>query len=88
MGGTQPPYFFTEQTMTEISKPAGKLSEREKQVLKLLTEGKSNEEAAQALGIGKRTVEAHRARLMLRLGIHDLANLVKYAIKNKITTIE
>lgn len=73
--------------MTEFSKPA-KLSERETQVLKLLADGKSNSEVAIALGIGKRTVEAHRARIMIKLNIHELANLVKYAIKHRITSVE
>jgi DNA-binding NarL/FixJ family response regulator len=64
------------------------LTERENQVLKLLVDGYANEEAGEMLGLSRRTVEAHRARIMLKLNMHDLPALVKYSIKSGITTIE
>lgn len=64
------------------------LTERERQVLKLLVDGYANEEVSQILGLSRRTVEAHRARIMLKLNMHDLPALVKYAIKSGLTTAE
>ncbi len=64
------------------------LTERERQVLKLLVDGYANEEVSQILGLSRRTVEAHRARIMLKLNMHDLPALVKYAIKSNLTTAE
>lgn len=64
------------------------LSPRENQVLKLIADGYSNEEASEKLLLSRRTVEAHRARIMLKLEMHDLAGLVKYAIRTGLTSID
>jgi DNA-binding NarL/FixJ family response regulator len=64
--------------------PLNRLTSREKEVIQLLTEGKSNKEVASVLGISVKTVEAHRTRIMLKLGIHSITGLVRYAIRNKI----
>jgi DNA-binding NarL/FixJ family response regulator len=64
--------------------PLNRLTSREKEVTQLLTEGKSNKEVASVLGISVKTVEAHRTRIMLKLGIHSITGLVRYAIRNKI----
>jgi DNA-binding CsgD family transcriptional regulator len=61
----------------------GALSPRECQVLNLLAAGKSNKEIGSALKIGTRTVETYRARLMNKLELHTTAELVRYAIRNK-----
>jgi DNA-binding NarL/FixJ family response regulator len=55
---------------------------RELQVIRLLAEGKANKEVSSALGIKVRTVETHRAKIMLKLGLHSLAELIHYAIRN------
>lgn len=60
------------------------LSKREREVVCLLASGKANKEAADALGISVRTVEAHRAKVMLKLGIHSITELVLYAVRNKL----
>lgn len=73
--------------MAKENKPRT-LTEREKQVVKLLADGYANEEAAEKLGLSRRTVEAHRARIMLKLNIHTLPGLVKYSIKEGITTVD
>ena len=52
----------------------------------LLAEGKANKEIAVELGITIRTVETHRAKIMLKLGLHSLAELIHYAIRHKIFT--
>jgi DNA-binding NarL/FixJ family response regulator len=61
--------------------PLDPLTPRQREVLQLLAEGHSAQDIAQKLNISARTVEAHRAQLMERLGIHDLAGLVRYAIR-------
>lgn len=60
------------------------LSVREKQVLRLIAEGKENREVAQLLGISVRTVEAHRARIMLKLDLESVTALVRYAVRHGI----
>ena len=57
------------------------LSAREREVLQLIAEGYTNREVAKALFISVKTVEAHRAHIMQKLNIHDVAKLVKYAIQ-------
>jgi DNA-binding NarL/FixJ family response regulator len=57
---------------------------REREILQLLAEGKSNKEAAAALGISVKTIEAHRANLMRKLRLRSVSDLVRYAIRNKI----
>ncbi|MGC2422911.1 MAG: response regulator transcription factor [Nitrospirota bacterium] len=64
------------------------LSSREHQVLKLIAEGKSTKEIAFVLNLSAKTVEAHRAQLMKKLGLHTVADLVKYAIREGITSYE
>lgn len=57
------------------------LSPRERQVLQLVAEGKSSKEVAVALSISVKTAESHRQKIMNRLGIHETAGLVRYAIR-------
>jgi DNA-binding NarL/FixJ family response regulator len=62
--------------------PAGpRLSPRQRQVLQMIAEGRSTKEIAAALSLSVKTVETHRAQLMERLDIHDVAGLVRYAIR-------
>jgi DNA-binding NarL/FixJ family response regulator len=64
--------------------PGAPLTPREREVLQLLAEGKSNKDVAAALGIGLKTVETHRMNLMAKLGLHSVVDLVRYAIRNGI----
>jgi DNA-binding CsgD family transcriptional regulator len=57
------------------------LTDREKEILQLLAEGKSNKEAASILNIGVSTVETHRGNMMQKLGLHNTAELVLYAVR-------
>lgn len=57
------------------------LTERERQVLKLIADGRSNQEVADALVISIKTVERHRANILAKLGLHNRTELVKYAIR-------
>jgi DNA-binding NarL/FixJ family response regulator len=61
-----------------------RLTPREREILQLLAEGKSNKEIATILGISVNTAEAHRANIMLKLDLHSLPELVLYAIRNRI----
>jgi two-component system, NarL family, response regulator NreC len=61
--------------------PVDPLTSRERQVLQLVGEGKSSKEIAVLLGISIKTAESHRTRLMGKLDIHELASLVRYAIR-------
>jgi len=60
------------------------LTDREKQVLQLLAEGKSNKDVSALLDISPYTVETHRANLMQKLGLHNTAEIILYAVRKKI----
>jgi DNA-binding NarL/FixJ family response regulator len=64
------------------------LTPREREVLRLIVEGRSSAEAAAILGLSPRSVETYRARLMDKLKIEDLPSLVKFAIRHGITTAD
>jgi len=64
--------------------PPPLLSPREREIIQLLAEGKSNNEVAEALYISAKTVETHRAHIMEKLNLHSIAELVHYAIRNQI----
>ena len=53
-----------------------------------IAEGQSNKEIADRLGIGVRTIETHRERIMRRLNIHSVAGLTKYAIANDLISLD
>jgi DNA-binding NarL/FixJ family response regulator len=61
-----------------------RLSIREREVVQLLAEGKSNKEIGASLNISKRTVDHHRARIMDKLHVQSVGELVLYAVRNKI----
>jgi two-component system, NarL family, response regulator NreC len=61
--------------------PENPISDRERQVLQLIAEGKTTKEIASILGISVRTAESHRSNLMEKLNIHETAGLVRYAIR-------
>jgi DNA-binding NarL/FixJ family response regulator len=75
--------YFLGDTGAGKDKSEG-LTPREREIVQLLTEGKSNKEAGAALGISIKTVETHRASTMRKLRLESFADLVRYAIRNKI----
>jgi DNA-binding NarL/FixJ family response regulator len=64
------------------------LTDREREVLQLLSEGASTKEIAAKLGISVKTIETHRRNMMEKLDIHSVAELTKYAIAEGITTLD
>ena len=57
------------------------LTERERQVLVLIADGNSTKEAAATLGISYKTADSHRSRILEKLGVHETASMVRYAIR-------
>jgi len=70
------------------SDATAELTPRQLEVLTLISEGSSTRDIARTLKISVKTVETHRAQLMERLNIHDVAGLVRYAIKKGLVTID
>ncbi len=62
------------------------LTDRERQVLLLIAEGKSTKEAAMRLGISYKTADSHRSRILEKLGVHETASMVRYAIRAGLIT--
>src|SRR5204863_1588225 len=91
------PFFSPEVARAALSQfvsgagkkePFAQLTQREREVLALIADGQSNKEIANQLGIGVRTIETHRERIMRRLDIHSVAGLTKFAIANGMISIE
>jgi DNA-binding NarL/FixJ family response regulator len=64
------------------------LNARERELVRLVTEGKSNAQVAGLLELSPRTVETYRIRIMRKLELDNLAALVKFAVRNGITTLD
>lgn len=64
------------------------LSTRQREILQAIAEGKSTKDIAALLSISPKTVETHRGHLMQKLNIHDVAGLVRYAIKHGLITVD
>jgi DNA-binding NarL/FixJ family response regulator len=67
---------------------APQLTPRERDVVRLLAEGLTSKEIAARLGMAPKTVDGHRSAIMDKLGIHSVAGLVKYAIRNHLTGLD
>ena len=72
-----------EEGIRRDTEPGLRLTLREREIVQLLAEGKSNKEVAAALGISLRTAETHRASILRKLNLDSIAGLVRYAIRNK-----
>jgi len=73
--------YFRDKSKRELKKQSDPLSERERQVLRLLAEGHSNQEVADTLYISRKTVENHRANIVRKTGIQGQVGLAKYAAR-------
>jgi DNA-binding NarL/FixJ family response regulator len=67
--------------------PLERITDRERQVLRLIVDGRTSNEVAKLLGLSPKSVDTYRSRVMLKLGIGDLAGLVKFAIRHGLTTV-
>jgi DNA-binding NarL/FixJ family response regulator len=72
----------------EKDDPLGKLSAREREVLQLIAEGRTGAEIAERLTLSQKTVETYRARLIEKLGIRDVAGLVRFAIQRGLVSLD
>ena len=79
-------FLKTEKEPPQVEHPGTRTTPREVEVIRLLAKGKMNKEIAAQLGITVRTVETHRAKIMLKLGLHSLAELIHYAIRQGLCT--
>ncbi len=70
-----------------LKSPIERLSPRERQILQLVAEGKTSAEIAEMLYLSTKSIETYRSRLMHKLGVSDLAALVKFAIQHGMTTL-
>ena len=80
--------YVRQREAAETTSPLARLSPRERQILQLVVEGESSAEIASALSLSRKTVETYRSRLMRKLGISDLPSLVKFAIRQGLTSLE
>lgn len=79
---------YVQSNKPEKSEESIELTKKEREILQLLTEGKTSKEIASQLNIAQKTVEAHRVNIMKKLNIHNVAELTKYAIRHGITCLD
>lgn len=70
-----------------VDSPLESLSQREREILQMLVEGKPGIEIARLLHVSPKTVDTYRSRMMQKLGINDLPGLVKFALQHGLTTL-
>jgi DNA-binding NarL/FixJ family response regulator len=80
--------FLTLQAASREANPFDQLTPREREVLQLIAEGHTNSAIAQIMNISVKTVERHRASLMAKLDVHDVAGLTRIAIKNSLVFLD
>jgi DNA-binding NarL/FixJ family response regulator len=79
---------YVEQAKSATLDPHETLTPREREVLQLSAEGKTNAEIGKRLHISSRTVENHRANLMHKLGLHNHSELVRYAFRHRLIPLD
>lgn len=72
----------------ELKSTLSLLTNREREVLQLIAEGKSTRDTAETLNISAKTVETHRLRMMNKLGLRNVADLTKFALREGLTTLD
>ena len=80
--------YMTQRALDTARSPLTRLSPREREVLQLVVEGHSSPDIATTLNLSTRSIETYRHRLMQKLDIHNLPDLVKFAINHGITPLE
>ena len=93
-GGTYLSHAISQKTLFEYAQARtpqdllASLTSRQREILKLIAEGQSTKEIGSNLNISVKTVESHRAKLAEKLGIHDVAGLVRFAIRMGLIQVE
>ena len=78
---------FLETRSESIRVPKDRLTPREREVVQLLSEGKTSKEIANQLRLSVKTAETHRTNVMRKLDLHSVADLVRYAVRNNIVQV-
>jgi DNA-binding NarL/FixJ family response regulator len=73
--------YIRRTSLDTDSAPGDNLTPRQREILQLIAEGKSTKQIALTLNVSVKTVESHRAQLMKRVGVQDIASLVRYALR-------
>jgi DNA-binding NarL/FixJ family response regulator len=74
-------HVVVEASLQKTKPPGDPLTDRERQVLQLVAEGRTTKQIGKLLGVSAKTAESHRTRIMAKLEIHETASLVRYAIR-------
>jgi DNA-binding NarL/FixJ family response regulator len=77
-------YLKRVKNSAETEPAASRLTSRQREIVKLLAEGKTSDEVATTLGLSLKTAETHRSNIMKRLNCHSIGELVRYALRNQI----
>ena len=75
---------FLSHSKTKVLGPRTRLSMREREIIQLLAEGRTNKEVSSRLNISIKTVETHRSNIMHKLNLHSMGELTRYAVRNRI----
>jgi DNA-binding NarL/FixJ family response regulator len=81
-------FLKTTSQRQQGERAGARITPREGEIIRLLAEGKANKEIAAQLGITVRTVETHRAKIMLKLDLHSLAELIHFAMRHGMATVQ
>jgi len=87
-GVEAPPKSLRANRRSRPSSPLESLSQREREVIQLVVEGKTSVEIAEVLSLSPKSVETYRSRLMLKLGVNNIPSLVKFALQHGITPVD
>lgn len=80
--------YLNKQAAKEPENPLERLTRREREILQMVSEGKSSAEIAGIMFLSPKTIETYRSRLMQKLGVNDIPALVKFAIRYGLTQLE
>jgi DNA-binding NarL/FixJ family response regulator len=80
--------YLKQQRVGATAAQAPRLSPREREVVQLIAEGKTSKEVAVVLNVAVKTADTHRSNILLKLGLHSIAELVLYAVRNEIVHVQ
>ncbi len=80
--------YLSQSTSIRVKSPLERLSPREREVLQFVVEGKSSAEMSRILGISPKTIDTHRSRLMKKIGVKNIGELIKFGLRQGLTPPE